>query len=298
MNSKAFTICALIFLFALFLEDAAFASDENHNNIFIDITNVDYDSNIVTANIKVSIIQNSGEGLTYLLLPFGSNPDIMFFIEPNSTSNTILSGYLNNYGDFIVQIPLLPQKAYYYFTFFNVHFSLHTTSDNDSSGYYRIALNESHTFLANQYDNLVQFGTLRINDKNVSYTQPNAIRENDRSLVFNFPEMPCEIFVFLMNPSDNINILLPIIAGVAAILLSFLASFSLLGIDSIMKTIKKYKAFFRILSVVPVVASIIFFWIFRENYGDTVFITAICTIFGISTCISIIIFSNTRNSSK
>lgn len=182
-------------------------AEEQSNDIYIDVKDVDYDNYFVNADIKIHLNIEANNEFAYLILPIKYNPSMNLYIEPNSQKETILSGYLERDGNFIAQFLPLNQDAEYFLTFINVHILINATSDTEVFGYYSFSFESINEDISNYKKNLATIDSIHINDKNMLYSLPNAMQEsNKNSLLFSCTDDSYDILIYISKQTKKLII--------------------------------------------------------------------------------------------
>jgi len=271
------------------------------NEMRIEIKSIDSTNYHLLAYVTVKLHLPSGMGHRHLVLPFKNNPSLNFFIEPESTKNTMLSGFLNGgYGNFLAQIEMKGTPSDIFLSFHNVRINIHPSSNNDAIGYYRISFESITEDLSLYYNSMIHFDRIHLNDERILFVQPNAIQGNERNtLIFDNIQDTYDITVFISKEKNNIhnaNLIMSIIIGIAATLLGILTSLGL-GIEKGIKKRAKHKYLFIILSLLFLIIQIIVFIAYTMptgNYNELTFMSTMSTLFGVSLWFCFIVFYSTR----
>lgn len=292
----------ILFLLSFFLLTVnVYAQDEQLNDVYIEVKNVDYTNFLLNVDVKIHLNLEPNEEYTYLILPIRYNSNIKIFFEPNSEKGTVLTGYLGMGGNFIAQFSPTNKNAEYYLTFTNVQIPINETSDTEAFGYYSFSFYSICEDISKYSSDLVPIDRIHISDNNLLYSHPNAIQEhNKNSLLFSFEDIPYDILIYISKQSTNTNIILPIIIGISAVILGALSSLGL-GIDARIQNHIKYKHLFRASSVLLIIVQIAFFCLYiypKKYYNDLTFMSTISTLFGATIGIGSVVFFCTRKHSK
>ena len=100
------------------------------------------------------------------------------------------------------------------------------------------------------------------------------------------------IFIYISRQPTNTNFVLPIIIGIAAIILGILSALGL-GLDTRIKNYIEYRNLFRAISIILVILELGFFYFYiypRGYYHDLTFMSTISTFLGVTIGISIVVF--------
>lgn len=302
MFAKLTSVCILFLLSFFLLTVNVYAQDEQLNDVYIEVKNVDYTNFLLNVDVKIHLNIESNEEYTYLILPIKYNSNIKFFVEPNSEKGTVLTGYLGRDGNFIAQFSPTNKNAEYYLTFTNVQIPINETSDTESFGYYSFSYYSICEDISEYSADLVPIDRIHISDNNLLYSSPNAIQEHGKnSLLFSFEDIPYDIFIYIAKQSTNTNIVLPIIIGISAMIIGALSSLGL-GIDVRIQNYIKYKHYFRTFSLLFIIAQIAFFCLYicpQKYYNDLTFMSTISTLFGATIGIgSVVLFCTRKNPKK
>ena len=300
MSLKNFFTCLLILLLLSFSFMEVHA-DEQSNDIYIDVKDVDYTNYFLNADIKIHLNIKASNEFIYLILPIKYNSNMNFYVEPDSRKETILSGYLKRDGNFIAQFPPSNQNAEYFLTFTGVQIPINSTSDNEAFGYCSFSFMSINEDISNYEDNLVTIDSIHINDNNMLYSVPNAIQEsNKNSLLFSCTDVPYDILIYVSKQTKKPNYFLPIMIVMFSIPTGLLAGLNS-GVEKLIKKYIKYKIWFRLFSILLTIIPIYIFCssIYPNGYyNDFTFMNVISGFFGTMLGISIAIFANTRKDSK
>ena len=297
MSLKYRYIFILLLCFFVFLPINAHAQGELLNEIYIQTKRVDYSNYLLSADIKIHLNLDASEDFSYIILPIRYNSNLRFSIEPNSKKETILSGFMGSYGDFIVQFPPLDQSAEYFLTLADVQMPINETLNDESFGYYSFSFYNISEDISSYKNNLIFIDRIHIVDNNYINSIPNAIQENSKnSLLFSFADANYDISIYISNQPETSNLALPIIFGISAIILGIITGFGL-GIEERIKKHIKLWLRFRIASLVLVALEIAFFCFYvypGGYYNDLTFMSTISSLFGVTVAISFIVFVSTR----
>lgn len=180
MSLKSFLTYLLIFLSLSFCSIKVYAEDQP-NDIYIEVKNIDYTNYFLNADIKINLNIEASSEFTYLVLPIKNNSNMNFYIEPNSKKETILFGYLERDGSFIAQFSPSNQSAKYFLTLKDVQIPITVASDNEAFGYYTFSFDNINEDISNYKNSLVTINSIHINDSHMLYSMPNAIQEHDKN---------------------------------------------------------------------------------------------------------------------
>lgn len=291
----------LLFLLLLSFDFIEVHAEEQSNDIYIDVKDVDYDNYFVNADIKIHLNIEANNEFTYLILPIKYNPNMNLYIEPNSQKETILSGYLERDGNFIAQFLPLNQDAEYFLTFINVHIPINATSDTEAFGYYSFSFKSINEDISNYRKNLATIDSIHINDNNMLNSWPNAMQEsNKNSLLFSCTDVSYDILIYISKQTKKTNYFLPILIAIVSIPIGLLAGLNS-GVGKFINKYIKYRICFRLfailLTIIPI--CIFYFFIYPNNYyNDFTFMNIISIFWGTILGISVSIFTNTRKNNN
>lgn len=291
----------LLFLLLLSFDFMEVHAEEQSNDIYIDVKDIDYDNYFLNADIKIHLNIEASNELTYLILPITYNSSMGFYIEPKSRKETILSGYLKQDGHFIAQFSPLNQDAEYFLTFINVQIPINAASDNEAFGYYSFSFESINEDISNYKNNLAAIDFIHITDSNMVYSFPNAMQESGKnSLLFSCTDAPYDILIYVSKQAKKTNYFLPIMIAIFSIPIGLLAGLNS-GVEKFIKKYIKYRIMFRLLSILLTIIPIcIFYFIIYPNeyYNDFTFMNIISVFWGTLLGISIAVFTNTRKNNK
>lgn len=300
MSLKSFLTYLLIFLSLSFCSIKVYAEDQP-NDIYIEVKNIDYTNYFLNADIKINLNIEASSEFTYLVLPIKNNSNMNFYIEPNSKKETILFGYLERDGSFIAQFSPSNQSAKYFLTLKDVQIPITVASDNEAFGYYTFSFDNINEDISNYKNSLVTINSIHINDSHMLYSMPNAIQEHDKnSLLFSCPNNQYDILIYVSKQTKKPNYILPILIAILTITTGIGSGLSSAKVKLIRKYIK-FKILFRLSSIIVLVIQIlIFIYIIYPNgyYNDLTFMSVISGFFGTTLGISTAIFINTRKNYK
>lgn len=295
MSLKCKYICIFFLLSFLFLTADAHAETEaeQNNELFIEVKNVDYTNYLLSADISIHLNVKARDEFSYLILPINYNPNLNFYIEPNSKKATILFGYLEGNGNFIAQFPPSLENAEYFLTFTDVQIPIIKASNDETFGYYSISFSDINEDISSYERNLFSIDKIHLKDSNLLFSNPNAVQENSKdSLLFSFSDTPYNILIYISRQQTNTNFVLPIIIAIAAIMLGIISALGL-GLDKRIKDLNKYRNLFRVASIIVIALELGFFCLYiypRGYYNDLTFMSTISTLFGVTIGLSVVIF--------
>lgn len=225
----------LLFLLLLSFNFMEVHAEEQLNDIYIDVKDIDYDNYFLNADIKIHLNIKANDEFTYLILPIKYNSNMDFYIEPTSQKETILSGYLERDGNFIAQFLPLNQDAEYFLTFINVHIPINAASNSEAFGYYSFSFDSINEDISIYENNLATINSIHITDNNMSYSIPNAMQEsNKNSLLFSCTGVPYDILVYVSKQTKKPNYFLPIMIAIFSIPIGLLAGLNS-GVEKFIK---------------------------------------------------------------
>lgn len=291
----------LLFLLLLSFDSMEVHAEEQSNDIYIDVKDIDYDNYFLNADIQIHLNIKANDEFTYLILPIKNNPSMDFHIEPYSQKETILSGYLEQNGNFIAQFLPLTHDAEYFLTFINAQIPINAASDNEAFGYYSFSFDSINEDISNYENNLVTIDSIHITDNNMLYSLPNAMQENGKnSLLFSCADVPYNILIYVSKQTKKPNYFLPIMIAIFSIPIGLLAGLNS-GVEKFIKKYIKYRIWLRLFAILLTIIPICIFYFFiypNEYYNDFTFTNIISVFWGTILGISVAIFTNTRKNNK
>jgi len=286
----------------------AYASEvEPQNTMSIEVKSIDSTFEFIAVDVEVALFLPSGEGSRHLVLPFKYNQSIGFFIEPKSTNNTLLSGFLNGgYGNFLIQIELMDKPSEIHITIKNVRLPIMPTSDPDSLGYYSIPLNSIIEGFSDYVDSMIYIDRTRLKDERLVLSrflidQPNAVVGSEKHTVeLDIDQGGYAIIAFISKEmTGKTSWILSILITIAGTLLGIVAGFSI-DLDKRIAAAKIWvRNTLRVGCLLFLIGQIVLFFVFTlptGNYNELSFMSLMSTLFGASIGFCIIVFYQKRKS--
>ncbi len=176
--------------------------DTNKSTILVESKRIDYDNALLYANIKIQLELAAKEESVYLILPINETPGLDFYVEPDNYKRTILSGYLEDTGYFVVEILPYPQSGTLNLTLNNVMFSIKETSDEESFGYYELFFGKTKETSFIPSSSIISVDEIRIKDDNVLFTKPASNYIDKNIICLSSSDVDTSIFIS-KNQSDK-----------------------------------------------------------------------------------------------
>ena len=204
MVRRFLIICFIILVLLQFSALGSEAQDKQLNELYIVVNNIDYTNNILYADVEIHVFLEAANEFSYIILPIAYSSVDEFFIETSSERNTILSGYLDGNGSYVIQIAPLNKQAEYFLTIKNIRLPVFPTSNERSFGYYAFTSYDIKGDVSYYNKNLVVINRIYVSNTNVLRTEPAATREDDRNmLMFPINNESYDVKVFLAKQAIN-----------------------------------------------------------------------------------------------
>lgn len=251
-------------------------------NIDLKVRNIDQNSNTTLIDIDVTIILPAGTKTTTLIsIPLPKNPNIEYYIEPDSSQNNILYGHIRpdeNYA--IFQVFLLDSPSELYLKLKNIVYPLKSSGRSESGKALYLSVDRSYAELRKAFaeSNFAQLKRITINKNFFQGSTPQATLINNSKkyeidIHSNNGQSPIVVYLKIEEKQYFLYILL----GVMGLLLGVLSAPKVI-------TSKKSSIIGIIVSSLALVVTFIFcsFYLSIEQIlTDTTTIVTIGTITGV-----------------